>query len=323
MIMLRSEADFLALIDELFPAIHAHMPLGRGDDCAVLACPERMCMTSDLFLQDAHFRTSYFAPGDVGYKALAASVSDVASMGARPLGFNLQLFGPRDIPGGYWRGVLSGMAELANSLDLPLTGGDLSLGPVVGLGVTMWGRAVCGRFLTREAEPGDVLFMVGLPGLARVGLTLLEEDGPRHDYPVCVAAHLRPRALLDAAERVAGVDAVRGLMDVSDGLAMDVPRLLGLDRGDGSRAIGADMDLSGVLHPEVCAFATATGQHPEFVAWLGGEDYALLGAVRSEGVDALHAAVPEAHVIGRVTDQPGLRLSGEPAPDHGFDHFSA
>jgi len=327
---LRSEQDFLALIERLFPQADSrtdpsgHVLLGRGDDCAVLRCPERLCLSADLFLEDVHFRRAYFLPEEVGYKALAVNVSDVSAMGARPLGFSLQLFGPPEVREEWWKGMLSGMADLATSLGLPLVGGDLSRGASIGLAVTVWGQAVAGRFLTRRtARPGDHLFLVGKIGLARAGLLALEASGRQvmGDFPRACAAHLRPRLHVEQGVQLGTLDFVRGLMDISDGLAMDLPRFL-------PPGLGADLSLTADdLDPEVAAVARARGEDPLLLALTGGEDYALLGACEPGSAAALAAAVPEARVIGRAIDhfkgQPGILLAGKPAAVAGFDHFSA
>ncbi len=329
---LRSEQDFLTLIDRYFPPAGSldggrtglertgHVIMGRGDDCAVLRCPGRICMSADLFLEDVHFRRAYFLPEEVGYKALAVNVSDISAMGGRPLGFCLQLFGPSDVPQEWWEGLFEGMAGLANALRLPLVGGDLSRGPNIGLAVTVWGEeAEGGRFLSRQtAMPGDHLFLVGQVGLARAGLMALEADGRRacRDLPRATRAHLRPGLHVEQAMHLGKLDFVRGLMDVSDGLAMDLPRFL-------PPGLGADLNPTAVdIDPEVVDYAARLAADPLFFALAGGEDYALLGAAAPEAAKELAQAVPEARIIGRVLETPGLFLAGNPALVAGFDHFA-
>ena len=86
-----SEDGILACLARHFPQTHASLLLGRGDDCAVLKAGRPLCVSSDLFLEDIHFRRSYFSPEDMGHKALAVNVSDLAACGSRPLGFTLCL----------------------------------------------------------------------------------------------------------------------------------------------------------------------------------------------------------------------------------------
>lgn len=314
-----SEDDFLALLDRHFPRSGDGVLVPRGDDAAVIACPSRLCVTTDLFVEDVHFRRSYFSPAAVGAKALAVNVSDVAAMGAVPSGFVLALTCPDAGERDYWDALLAGMAALAARYDLPLTGGDLSKGDKIALSVTIWGApGPSGRLLTRgTGAPGDVLVVVGELGLARVGLAVLEKDGPAAvaDWPAAVAAHLAPVPQVEAGLALAGIDGVTSLMDVSDGLARDLPRLL-------PAGCGADLFFTPAsLHPEVTAHAAGHGRPPEKVAFFGGEDYALLATVTPAALPLLRAALPQAQAIGRVTDKPGFTLNGAPLNERGFDHF--
>lgn len=320
---LNSEEQFLALIDAHFPARHPRLALGRGDDCAVLRCPSRLCVSTDLFLENVHFRRSYFSPEDIGYKALAVNVSDIAAMGAVPAGFTLELMVPRGLDERFFERLFSGMAGLARVLDIPLLGGDLSRAEALGLGIAIFGEAgPSGRFLTRCAASGDLLFVCGRLGLARAGLLALEEFGPAaaDRYPEAVAAHLRPRLLVREGTLVAACPKVRGLMDLSDGLARDLPRLLGRHLGS---TLGAELSIEpGTLCPEVLAYAGAKGLDAADFAVLGGEDYALLGAVPPQARRDLAARVPGLCFIGRVTDGPDILVNGRPLAQAGFDHFT-
>ena len=319
MTRLKSEDEFLALLDRHFPRDHEGVALGRGDDAAVIECPDRLCLTKDLFVENVHFRRGYFTPADVGHKALAVNLSDIAAMGARPTGFLLGLASPGDVDREYWEEAMAAMAALAARFDVPLVGGDLVRGDAIAISVTVWGAAgPSGRFLTRgSAAPGDILCVVGDLGLARVGLGLLEKDGPgaAAAWPAAVAAHLRPGPKVAEGLVLAGLPGVTACMDVSDGLARDLPRLLPPD-------CGADIFFApSALHPEVTAHAAGHGRPPEKVAMFGGEDYALLAAVQPDAWTEARRALPEAKAVGVVTPRPGFTLNGQPFDERGFDHF--
>ncbi|MFP4480576.1 MAG: thiamine-phosphate kinase [Desulfohalobiaceae bacterium] len=312
-----SEEEFLQELDRFFPAIgQDKLRLGRGDDCAVWSGEQDMCITSDLFLQDVHFRREYFSAADIGYKALAVNISDIAAMGARPEGFNLNLMLPEQLGLGFWRKLFKGMADLAMEQNIVLCGGDLSRASALGLDITIWGSAMGPRFLQRRmCQPGDFLFCVGSPGLARVGLQVLESGQNRQEYPAACQAHLRPGIMLPQAALLAQEETLRGLMDVSDGLVKDLPRFLGAK-------LGAEIFLNEQkLHQEVLSFAREKGCSPLELALLGGEDYALLGAVPPQELPGLQARLPETQVLGRVEERPGLRLQGRELNLEGFDHF--
>ncbi|MDP3426728.1 MAG: AIR synthase related protein, partial [Humidesulfovibrio sp.] len=167
-----SEQDFLAALDRHFPNQAEGVLLGRGDDCAILDSQGPQCVSTDLFVEGAHFRRSYCTPADIGHKALAAAASDLAGMGAAPAGFALSLVLPDSVDDAFLDELLAGMAALSKRLGLPLVGGDLSRGPALILDLVVIGRpGPTGVLLRRGAvRPGDELVLVGEAGLARAGL---------------------------------------------------------------------------------------------------------------------------------------------------------
>lgn len=334
-----SEDGILGLLARHFPATHPSLLLGRGDDCAILRAGRPLCVGSDLFLEDIHFRRAYFTPEDTGYKALAANVSDIAACGGRPLGFSLCLGLPAWADAAWLDAFFAGMAGLAQERQMVLAGGDLSRCERLHISVTVWGEAVePGGFLVRGGSmPGDSLFVVGRLGLARTGLQALEAQGRAalDAWPAACAAHLRPRPQVDAGLMLAraGYNArPPALMDLSDGLLRDLPRLLGLTGEqsvtctDRCACLGAEIVLArGQLHPEVVRYAAQTGRNPVHEALNGGEDYALLGSCAPDMLPALHAAIPGLTSIGVVTSGGRILCNNEPveALGQGFDHFAA
>ncbi len=327
---LHSEDAFLALIDRFFPPAPDSLILGRGDDCAVLTCADSFCVSSDLFLQNVHFREEYFSPRDFGYKAMAVNISDIAAMGARPVAFVLNLMIPEGRTDAFWEEFFEGMAELANAHKISLVGGDLSRGACLGTAITIWGQQIPGgRYLQRkQTHPGDVLFIVGEIGLARLGLTELEKelaepnDPPTKNhrqvvrYPAAIDAHLRPSMHVESACALGCTAEVRGLMDVSDGLVRDLPRFLGTDQGC---RITLDPRR---LHPELLKYTSHNNIDALEWALFGGEDYALLGAVGPDNWNRLHAQIPETRRLGEVTEVPGIFINGKRIQFQGFDHFN-
>jgi thiamine-monophosphate kinase len=313
--MLKSEEHFLQIINDVFPGRHPHLLVGRGDDCAVLSCPEKMCLSSDLFLEDVHFRLSYFSPEDVGYKALAVNLSDLAAHGAKPLGFNLNLTWPSYLGAEFCRKMLEGMARPAGEFDLALVGGDLSFGPGLSLGVTIWGESP-DRFLLRgQCRPGDILFIAGQVGLARCGLMILEKDiTESYKYPFATDCHLRPVPLVQEGRILAGTGLVKGLMDVSDGLARDLPRFL-------PPGAGAEITLPFSVNPEVEDYCRALSIDPVRFSVLGGEDYALLGGCARDDWPLVRELLPSAWKLGVVTAREGIYAGEDRLDLKGFDHF--
>lgn len=314
---MRSEAHFLERIDHYFPRDHEFLALSRGDDCAVLRGGTDYCVTSDLFLEGEHFRRDYFSAADIGYKALAVNVSDLAAMGAKPVAFTMDLMAPTNLPDDFWEEFLKSMAGLARQFDMVLAGGDLSRCDRLGVSISAFGAPGATGFLRRgNCAPGDILFTVGDFGLARAGLMALEAEGikAREVLPAAVMAHLRPKpkVMIGTLLNAAGVN---GLMDLSDGLARDLPRFVGPD-------LGANLTIDAAsLHGDIHAWCEKAGIDPVEFAVLGGEDYALLGAV-SPFEAGKARSVPGYVEIGTVTKTPGLVVNGTPFNNPGFDHFS-
>jgi thiamine-monophosphate kinase len=365
-----SEDHVLSLIDAYFPRRHPGLLLGRGDDCAEFVSASPLALSSDLFLENVHFRRSYFTAEEVGHKALAVNLSDLAAAGAFPLGFSLGLICPADLDADWLEAMFKGMAALARESDIPLVGGDISAGSSLGFCITVWGGAsdAKGLFLRRGARAGDILFTLSPQsaqggcnlGLARLGLEVLEKQGRAaiKSYPAACAALLAPKPMLAAGQAL--VNAMPGLllepgwpdlpapiyaMDLSDGLARDLPRLLGGlaqqyaagQEADPGAALGADLTFEAEnLHPELLAYHAGAEQKAISLALSGGDEYALLCACSPEKLDALRNALcnsmcaeakPFMQILGTVSEVPGIRRQGTDIgamiPGGGFDHFKA
>lgn len=314
---MKSEDQFLELIDTHFSLDHEFVKLGRGDDCAILTGGKDYCVSSDLFIEDVHFRHDYFSAADIGYKALAVNISDIAGMGAKPVAFSMDLMAPTDIDDAFWEDFFKSMAGVARQNDIALIGGDICKADKLGVSITIYGVGGSSGFLRRgNCMPGDVLFTIGDLGLARAGLMTLEAVGlaGREALPAAVMAHLRPKpkVMIGTLLNAAGV---KGLMDVSDGLARDLPRFLGPD-------LGADLTMrADQLNGNVIAFSESIGVDPLETAILGGEDYALLGVVSPFEMGKAES-VPGFTRIGTVSKTPGIILNGQPFTTTGFDHFN-
>ena len=325
-----SENAVLALVDKYFATAHPSLLLARGDDCAVLRPSGPLCLSTDLFLEDVHFRRAYFTPREIGHKALAVNASDLAACGAKPLAFTLSLGLPPDVGLDMLEGLFAGMSALAERLQMGLAGGDLSRSDKLCLSITAWGegggRSGEGRhWLSRGGvQPGEAIFLIGAVGLARVGLALLESEGRKavEEWPAACAAHLMPQPWVEAGQILSLLGQKEdppALMDVSDGLARDLPRLLGMPRS----GLGAELLIpEAMLHKELARYAHSRGKHPAHEAYLGGEDYALLGACSPRLLSSLHTALPDLWEIGTVTANGNIRLNGALVrEDLGFDHF--
>ncbi len=318
--MFGSEDDFLALIDRYFPRTDG-MVLGRGDDCAVFSCPQKICVTSDLFIEDVHFRRRYFSPFDIGYKSLAVNLSDIAAMGAKPLALSLSLGFPQGIGAAFWADFFSGMASPASRFGVVLSGGDLSRADKLTINITVWGDASGGYLSRGNCRVGDKILLVGQVGLARLGLLALEKGLGLQEFPQASAAHLRPEPLLVVGQKLAAFSGVRSMMDISDGLVRDLPRLFG-------GKFGVEIDADAFLPAsEIIKWCKISGENPMEFALVGGEDYALAAVVAPEIVPDILDVLKDlpdwsGKIIGTVCEKKGIFLHGKPFVSQGFDHFA-
>lgn len=333
----KSEDDILTCIAKYFPDVQTGVLLGRGDDCAVLQFEHPLTVSSDLFLENTHFRKQYFLPEDIGYKSLAVNLSDIAACGAKPVAFTLSLGLPKNIDMEWLDAFFHGMSELALKYNTCLVGGDLSASENIAISITIFGEVLgAGRILLRGGSmPGDNIFIVGQIGLAHVGLDVLEHFGRQamKEWPNACKAHLRPNLHCNDAlvlSRAAFNARPPVLMDVSDGILRDLPRLLGMDGELASSDRHAQLGLGACLslkeedlHEEVRKWSHGHHKNPIITALLGGEDYALLGACAPDLIPTFQAAIPDFSVLGIITDDGKITCNDEELISViGFDHFS-
>ena len=277
-----------------------------GDDAAVLERPEgRLVVTTDLTVAGVHGDLGYIGLDDFGWRALARAVSDVAAMGARPLGAVVAVAAPpeTDIDALY-----DGIAAAAEAHRCPVVGGDLSAATELVVAVTVHGHLGDGPAVLRSgAQPGDALVVTGPLGGAAAGLRALFAGGPHGvTEDGTVSAHRRPRARVSEGEeaRRAGATA---MIDVSDGLLLDLTRL-------------ADASGVGFALETVPVFEGATLED----ALGGGDDYELVIA-HPDGA-ALKAAFTDVGLrppfdMGTCLEDPGRRtLGGVAVRPQGFEH---
>jgi thiamine-monophosphate kinase len=247
-----------------------------GDDAAVIE-PGRnqlAVLTTDSLIEDVHFRRAWSSPADIGHKALAVNLSDLAAMGARPRATLLSLALPPDLPLADFDGLLEGLLALADAAGAPLVGGNISRspGPLM-VDVTVMGDGHRRKILRRAGgRPGDELWVTGQLGGAAAGLGLLERGATLDEDGLdAVARWRRPEPRWRCGVAVARSGGAAACVDLSDGLA-DAARQLAEASGTGVELQAGDLPI----HPAAVSLEDAGLQ----AALSGGEDYELLFAVR-------------------------------------------
>jgi thiamine-monophosphate kinase len=287
--------------------------VGPGDDAAVLRTPDgRVVASTDVLVEGRHFRRDWSAAEDVGHKAAAANLADIAAMGAVPTALLVALACPADTPAAWLEGVATGMAAECAPFGAAVVGGDTSAcapdSASVVLSVTALGD-LAGRapVLRSGARPGDVVAVAGRLGWSACGLAVLRRGFTSPH--AAVAAHRRPTPPYAAGPAAADAGAT-AMCDTSDGLLADAGHLatesdvaIGLDR-----AVLRQVFVDGPL-PQVAA---ALGGDPLGWVLTGGEDHALVATfppgVRLPAGWTTIGAVHEADDPG-----PGVWVDGVPA----------
>ena len=306
------ESAALARIFPRLPAATAQL-LGPGDDSAVVAAPDgRFVVTTDMMIHGPDFRLAWSTPHDLGWKAAASNLSDVAAMGAVPSALVVAIAAPADSPVTLLEGIADGLRDACEALSpgCGVVGGDLSVSSTLTIAVTAFGDLQDRAPVTRSgAEIGNVVAVAGVLGEAAAGLRLLFDKATTNSEPdALLASELRVQfshlILAQLAPRppighgvLAAVAGATAMIDLSDGLALDARRL--------AKASGVAIDLD----------PTAVGSRE---ALDGGEDHSLL-ATFPEG-----ATLPDGfRIIGRVVRGDGLLVAGEPyVREGGWDPYT-
>ncbi len=280
----------------------SRVALGIGDDCAIYrppGSPEELLFTTDLLIEDVHFRRETHSAAQIGYKALARGLSDLAGMGARPRFCLLSLALPEWADGKWVRSFYRGLLDLSRSAGAPLAGGDLARAEKLTCDIVACGAAPIGTSIRRSgARPGDAIYISGVLGGSALGLeTHTGAAWKRHLRP-------QPRVALGILLREKlGASAA---MDISDGLSLDLHRMC-LASGV-SAAIEAPPRFPGATIEQ---------------ALHGGEDYELLFTVKNPvRVPPQFEGVPLTRIGTIHKGRPGMvSFSGAALPQLGFDHF--
>lgn len=316
---------------------HAHsgaIALGIGDDCALLqpAPGMQLAVSTDMLVEGRHFLPDV-DPAALGHKALAVNLSDLAAMGAEPMGFTLALALPleRANDAAWLQAFSGGMLALGDAHDCPLVGGDTTGGPL-NICITVFGQIPAGQALRRDgARVGDDIWVSGELGGARLGLGALRGEWI---LPPAIETAARqrlerptPRVTLGRGLR----NVANACADVSDGLAGDLGHILKASN------VGACLDAESILDMLSLRDLMAKTSDPfDAEKWLsmaltGGDDYELVFTAPPANRAAVQTAAQLASTavvrVGRIEPEPGLRMTGADGQPRSFaarafDHFA-
>ena len=316
-------------------AVSRQVPLGIGDDCAIIQLrgKEDLAVTTDLSIAGRHFNLDWHPPKAVGHRTLARGLSDLAAMGARPVAAFLSLGLPRGLAGKWLQQFLKGFFALATTYDVPLAGGDLAESPVAVADIILTGAVGRGKALLRSgARPGDLIYVTGKLGGAAAGLAELRKlagsrrrTGPQtsmHHPPriparlrAMLAPHLYPQPRIAQGLWLARGSMATAAIDLSDGLSTDLAHLCE------ESGVAAEVDAAALpIHPAV---TQAQALH-------GGEDYELLftapPSVRLPHSLSGVSVTCIGKIVRKRAERPQVALvtarGSEPLEPMGWEHFS-
>ncbi len=324
------EFELLAKLRKRLPSPGPRLRVGMGDDAAVSVPGGATATSVDAIVDGVHFRRSQATLPQIGHKALATALSDLAAMGAEPGEAYVTLGVPPDLGEEGCMELLDGLLELAAATGTSLVGGDITRSGQLFLAMTVVGHAdAAEELVTRSgARPGDALVLTGEIGGAAAGLLALEYPEAAVVAPVEAAERLRTRQLEPqprlASGRALALAGATAMVDLSDGL--------GGDAGHLAEASGVKLRIdpdAAPLADGVAQIAAATGNSPWSLALSGGEDYELLATLPAGRVEAAAAAVDKAEGIGltrigEVEPGEGVEIKprgGGPVEPRGFDQL--
>ena len=291
----------------------ARVALGIGDDCALIqpTSGRDLLVTTDMLMDGRHFRLGEASAAEVGYKALAVNLSDIAAMAGIPLAAFVAVALPRGEAVKIGQELHAGMASLAERFGVALAGGDTNVwnGPLV-VSVTVLGETnPTGAVRRSGAKPGDVILVTGPLGGS-----------------LASGRHLRPIPRIDEASKIAARVPIQAMIDLSDGLASDLSHILAE-----SGQLGAELDVDQIpIHPDALALPASQGWTPLAHALRDGEDFELcltLSPAEWEQLQLQPISGVNLTKVGRIITGSGIVLrwpdgSTEPLTAKGFDHMA-
>lgn len=288
--------------------------IGPGDDAAVVAAPDgRIAVSVDAFVEGVHFRRDWSTAIDIGRKVVAASMSDIVAMGAKPTALLVAFSAPGDLATAWAVQCTAGMKEEAAEVAAVIVGGDVTAAPQIVISVTAIGDLAGRRPVTRSgARPGDIVAFAGRLGWSAAGLAVLSR-GFRSPKAL-VDAHRQPRPPYAAG--MAAAETAHAMIDVSDGLMADARHVAE------ASGVVIDLERARLEIPEPLASA-ASAYNIDPLQWIltGGEDHAIL-ATFARPADVPDAFTPIGTVRGVDERGPGVCLDGARIQAHGgHEHF--
>jgi len=316
-----------------------------GDDAALLtvAAGHSLVVTTDMLVDQVHFSDRTTTATDVGWRATAANLSDLAAMGAMPLGITIGLGLPGELPVAWVEQLYQGIGQCLKPFAAAIVGGDVCRSAVTTVSITALGQVLPAQAIKRSyAKPGDAILVTGVHGASRAGLELLLHPEQGQELPQAlrshlIAAHQRPNPRLDVIPVLHSV-MQRGNRDIGESESSSQGQIAGMDTSDGladavlqicrASKVGAQLERSQIPLPEGITSWISEKQAIEWALY-GGEDFELVLCLPWKIAEIMVQQVAGAAIVGTITEGTDVALidrSGQYSTeilhlDRGFQHF--
>lgn len=312
----RGEFEFIDYIKANFPAPEGIF--GIGDDCAVMPAGDgELLFSTDLLMEGVHFLRSESSPEDVGWKAAAVNLSDIAAMGGAPVATFLSIALPKDAQGEWAERFIEGYTQISRKYDVPLLGGDTTSSlRDIAVNVGVLGRCPKGKRLMRSgAKVGETIYVTGPLGDSAGGLhAILKGIERTEEVARLIERHKRPVPRIDAGRILMESGKAGAMMDISDGIASDLRHIMK------ASGVGAVISLDELpSSPELISVCDEQGWDRFELSTSGGEDFELL-LTGPEGLES-ELDIP-LYPIGKIIPGNDIKwtLHNEPV-DRGFNGY--
>jgi len=304
------------------------------DDCAIIdldliGSDSELVVTTDVLVENEDFQLEWMSPYEIGFKSLQVNLSDLAAMGAEPVGMVITLGLPDRVTMSFVESYLEGIKEPALKYKVLILGGDLSASEIIFSSITLFGKVPRGMALKRDGvTKSDVIAVTGSPGEALAGFEIVSKKSHNvtKEERFFTERFLRPQARLETGLALRNIDGIRGCMDVSDGIARDLSRIAKLN------------NLKAVIHAELLPaseilinYWKKQNRNPIDMIAQGGEDFELLFSCAIERFELIKDLIESSSGIkvtriGEWEDGEGAFLkmhdgSMRDISHWGFDHF--
>ena len=328
------EFGLIDRIQQLLPKIdHEDLIISIGDDTAVIRIDENrsMLITCDIQVENQHFRLENITPYQLGKRAMAVNISDIAAMGGKPTFALVSLGFPKSFALTDFDNLFKGMRDKLAAFSALVIGGNLSnTDQNLIIDITLMGEVNANTFLTRKgAKAGDRIFVTGDLGVSGAGFYVLEKFGK--NYPIefehLVQKHLQPNPRVKIGEQIAHSGFATAMIDISDGIASDLNHICAMSH------VGAEIFQHKIPLPEsIHKVSSFSGKSVIKLALHSGEDYELLFTMKSNTPDTMINSISnetgiKITEIGKILDKESgyylidLQKKRIPIQPKGWDHF--